>query len=557
MQNEHNMSTTFEYTGGDQTWIVPDGVTFIKAKVVGASGESSPDGLGGKGGTAATGGRDIPVTPGQMLQIVVGGRGGGQSAGIGGYNGGGNGGVWGIGGRGGGGGGASDIRRSETVLLSAGGGGGQGVALQSDSASNGNGGNGGGLNGEAGASNLSVGGGQGGTDTVGGLGGTGENPGTAGTSFVGGQGASRPQLALFAGGGGGGGYQGGGGGATDPDGGAGGGGGGSGYAHPDFAENVTFGVAADEGNGQVVIEYFREVTLTTTPAVPILTQTGWQLSETATVVFDGVGLVPTGTVTFTLYGPLNPDNLMCNSGTQVGSPVTLSLDQNGATPPATFDDVPAGLYQFVASYSGDETYAPFESACNDPSQQVTVSLLTPEIATLASQTVVRVDGRIVLTDTATVSGEVGGPTPTGQVEFNLHGPFPDVTSVSCDSSDTLVAKFLVSLVPDTVVSPPRATATGNTDLSTLSPRPSAPGVYQWVARYLPSDGPPNFYDSVSGVCKDPDEQVTVEDVPPQPPQPQPPQSSRARRLRGFASRLSCPVVVQSSRTGKRQCAPTV
>src|SRR5579864_313575 len=71
----------FNYTGAQQNFTVPAGVTQVTVRAYGGSSGSSADGAY----VRAT----IPVTPGESLAIFVGGN---QSAGIGGFNGGGNGG---------------------------------------------------------------------------------------------------------------------------------------------------------------------------------------------------------------------------------------------------------------------------------------------------------------------------------------------------------------------------------------------------------------------------------------------------------------------------------
>lgn len=121
------VTCTFEYNGTDgtdggvQTFTVPKRVNALTIDAWGAQGGGEKGGLGGH--ERAT----ISVTPGETLQVFVGGRGNGSS---GGYNGGGNGkpsGAYSTGG----GGGASDVRRAPgglaDRLIVAGGGGGDGV----------------------------------------------------------------------------------------------------------------------------------------------------------------------------------------------------------------------------------------------------------------------------------------------------------------------------------------------------------------------------------------------------------------------------------------------
>jgi len=155
-------SQTFNYTGSQQTFTVPSGVSTITIKVWGGQGGSGGYyssatycSTGGKGGYA-TG--DLSVTAGNTVYVYVGGQGEGfatcntymrsQPQKFGGWNGGGN----GYGGTypGTGGGGASDIRYGGTSIsdrkIIAGGGGGGGNAYTSTQLSNG--GAGGGASGE-------------------------------------------------------------------------------------------------------------------------------------------------------------------------------------------------------------------------------------------------------------------------------------------------------------------------------------------------------------------------------------------------------------------------
>jgi hypothetical protein len=233
---------TFTYTGSEQMYAVPSGVTLVRITAVGAAG-------GGVSGCAVSpsGGRgdvvtaDVPVTAGRTLFVEVGGVGmaGGcglaSTTSVGGFNGGAAAGVSGAHDPAGGGGGASDVRTVSagapdqqtfpSRLVVAGGGGGAAVAVgpaaggdagQAGWAVTGAGGGGGGVTGFSGGS-----GGVGGTGSC-----TGGSAGLDG-AFVGG-GRGGPS-ATASGGGGGGGYYGGGGGSGDNSaGGCGGGGGGGG-----------------------------------------------------------------------------------------------------------------------------------------------------------------------------------------------------------------------------------------------------------------------------------------------------------------------------------------
>ena len=165
-------SQTFSYTGSQQTFTVPSGVTSIVIDAYGAEG-----GIGQRGYTVTVnpgkGGRvqaTLSVTAGEALYIYIGGEGSLHNNsrgddGEGGWNGGGDGSSYGSGG--GGGGGGTDIRRGGTALanriLAVGGGGGSGCNHRTGD----EGGDGGGLTGQNGQSNSSYIG-YGGTQSAGG-----------------------------------------------------------------------------------------------------------------------------------------------------------------------------------------------------------------------------------------------------------------------------------------------------------------------------------------------------------------------------------------------------
>lgn len=224
-------TTTFDYTGADQTYTVPAGVYSVNVKEWGGGGGGGNAGgwsYGFAGGGSGYTDGDIAVTPGQVLTVMAGG------GGVNGtvyhpsqysYGGGGPGQISGSDFRyGAQGGGRSAIIYGGADLLTAGGGGGGG----SSRAANGEqGGAGGGSLGLDGSSYNQTAAGTGGTQSAGGAGGTSSYPpynGTAGSQYLGGT----PGLESY-GGGGGGGWYGGGGGAYDEPNDMGGGGGGSGY----------------------------------------------------------------------------------------------------------------------------------------------------------------------------------------------------------------------------------------------------------------------------------------------------------------------------------------
>jgi hypothetical protein len=247
----------FVYTGAEQTFVVPEGVTQINAQIAGARGGTSQSGVAGAAGAIVT--ATIDVTPGETLRLYIGSQGSGST---GGYNGGGAGGTNAR--DGGGGGGASDVRRGGSTLadrfIVAGGGG--GAASNCENGGSGGAGGAGGTTGASGAAGTGLGtgtpggGGGGGTGSAGGSGaslngaagvlGVGGAAGSTGGSVPGSQGN---------GGGGGGGYYGGGAGGSGSgsfSNCAGGGGGGGGSSLIPAGGSVT---GTNTSNGYVSFSY--------------------------------------------------------------------------------------------------------------------------------------------------------------------------------------------------------------------------------------------------------------------------------------------------------------
>jgi hypothetical protein len=237
---------TFNYTGGQQTFVMPDACKTVQVELWGAKGGNrSGYSAGGNGGYAKG---VLATEAGATLYLFV-----GQFPGVGspgGWNGGGNGDCSGHN-EGGGGGGASDIRVGGTsldhrVVVAAGGGGGGGMHEN-----NFPGGVGGGQTGGTGTGNCP---GQGGTQTTGGAKGADGCQGATsvdGSFGAGGCGASGG-CGLGGGGGGGGGWYGGGGGGTCSGGGSSAGGGSSyvgGVADGETQSNV------NGGHGKIVLTW--------------------------------------------------------------------------------------------------------------------------------------------------------------------------------------------------------------------------------------------------------------------------------------------------------------
>ena len=200
---------------------------------------------------------------------------------------------------------------------------------------------------------------------------------------------------------------------------------------------------------------------------------GGAIFDTATL---SGGVNPTGTITFTLFGP---NNATCTGAAIFTSTVPVSAG-NGNYTSGSFTTVAAGTYRWIAVYSGDANNAAVRTACNDANESVVVTKSGPIIATQASGPI-NVGGTI--SDTASLSGGTG---PTGTITFDVFGP----NNAICTG-----APVFTSTVP----------VAGNGNYLSATFTPTAPGTYRFVASY---SGDANNAAAATS-CDDPAEAVVV------------------------------------------------
>jgi hypothetical protein len=256
-------TTSFAFTGAEQTFRVPAGVTSLRVTAIGGRGGAGLRSVTTGGGFGARVTADLQVSPLQLLYVLVGANGANAASGVGAlgvFNGGGGGGNSGtaqFGSGGGAGGGGTDVRLVSSAagsasltsrVVVAGGGGGSG-----GSPAGVNGTADGGDAGQTGDTGANAGGGAPGTGATASAPGGG---GSAGASGLGGLGrSSAAEVNGGGGGGGGGGWFGGGGALNGSGGGAGGGGGGGGSS---FVSPTASGASTNSdstGTPQVLITY--------------------------------------------------------------------------------------------------------------------------------------------------------------------------------------------------------------------------------------------------------------------------------------------------------------
>jgi hypothetical protein len=390
----HATTQVFQPSGVERTWTVPQGITTVKVTAVGADGG---DNIGTGGSGARVEGLVLPVTPGQVFYINVGGQGSWR---VGGFNGGGRAGYATGGGQGGGG--ASDIRtvsRTEagsldSRLLVAPGGGGASYTS--------------GGNWESPGAAYQCGtnvAGQAASGSAGGAGGPACFTYQAGSAGSFGEGGESPS-----GGGGGGGWYGGGGGGVNA-----GGGGGSRYLDASIQGTPVW--SNGDGNSRVTLTY-PSVTASASPDFTFGdSASSGTLSATASLADAADG----GEYTFKLFGPDDSD---CT-----GTPVFTSQSsdpQSGAHTPTR-----AGDYRWVVTHTGSDDNDPV-SDCDDPNAETTVTRNTPDEITVQvdPENAVVDANRTRIEATGTSLGHYG-PHPAaewGTLRWRVYGPDdPDCT----------------------------------------------------------------------------------------------------------------------------------
>jgi PKD repeat protein len=240
-----------------------------------------------------------------------------------------------------------------------------------------------------------------------------------------------------------------------------------------------FGVGTDGqpgggfGTNQVTVNAATATAPIATAVSPTPIAVGGSFHDTATLTPPPGAVVPTGTVTFNVYGP---GDTTCAGGRVFTSTNALNAAGTGATSD-NFTPTTTGTYRVIAAYSGDANYNGSASTCNDPGES---EVVTPSGLTITAGVP---PGPVATGDsvhvTATLSSPpAGAPTPTGTVRFDVYGP-----------GDTTCAGAPVF----TSVNPLNPSGTSATS-STFTP--ASPGNYHVVATY---SGDAN-YNPVASAC---------------------------------------------------------
>jgi hypothetical protein len=199
---------------------------------------------------------------------------------------------------------------------------------------------------------------------------------------------------------------------------------------------AAFSAAASGGLATVV------PTLTTTAGA-----TGGAVSDTAHL---SGGLLPSGTITFRLYGP---NDATCGNPPIDSEVVPVSGNGDYASDGVV---VPAvGTYRFTAEYSGDASNTGVNPVCNAPNESVDIVAVAPTLTTTATPSGSAIGDIAHLT---------GGNHPTGTIQFLLFGP----NDATCGGLAIAPEPLLVG---------------GNGDYPSGDITPVLQGTYRWTASY--------------------------------------------------------------------------
>jgi hypothetical protein len=186
--------------------------------------------------------------------------------------------------------------------------------------------------------------------------------------------------------------------------------------------------------------------IVTTAGATIILGSSSKLTDTATL---SGGYVPSGSITFNLYGP---------SSTVVDTETATVSGNGNYSTPTGYVPTAAGSYYWVASYGGDTN----NNTATGVHEPETVSAVSPAIATTPGGTV-QIGAGTNLTDSATLSG---GYSPTGTITFTLYSP-----------SNAVVYTDVVT------VNSGNGTYTTASGTNPGGFAPTTAGIYQWAASY--------------------------------------------------------------------------
>jgi len=198
-------------------------------------------------------------------------------------------------------------------------------------------------------------------------------------------------------------------------------------------------------------------------------------SVTDTAALAG-GYDPTGTITYTLFGP--SPTMAC--ATQVGQVSAKVTSGNGTYVSPAITPAQAGTYWWIANFGGDTNNTATTNACGASGESSVVNRVIPSIITTAKPSSVTVGGSVA--DQSVLSG---GYSPTGTITWSLYA------NASCTGTPVFTTGT-------------GGAVSGNSTYTSASVTTTAPGIYTWDFSY----GGDTNNNPVS-VCGGPGQTLTV------------------------------------------------
>jgi len=179
-----------------------------------------------------------------------------------------------------------------------------------------------------------------------------------------------------------------------------------------------------DANESSVVNPVQPAIVTNADAGPV--NIGQTIHDTATL---SGGSNPTGTITFSLYGPFlgTTDSTSCTAQKLITT-YQVTVNGNGTYSSPAYTTTAAGKYLWIAAYGGDNNNNSATTACNDAFESSVVQPNSPALSTAPTV-------KVIHSDSATLSG---GASPTGSITFNLY------QNTTCTGSPAFTATKTVS-----------------------------------------------------------------------------------------------------------------
>ena len=236
----------------------------------------------------------------------------------------------------------------------------------------------------------------------------------------------------------------------------------------DYSGDFNYDASSDTATAECVdVTAAPSSTVTTPDSTSIVL--GHSDGDSATVTGNTAGGSPTGTVTFYECGPTPTATPCTSTADPLGSAVSVTIGAHhvSSATSASFTPTATGFWCFAADYSGDSNY----QASSDTTTDECVDVVGARTTTVTSPTNSTIAVGQSDSDSATVTGNAAGGSPTGTVSFYRCGPLS--APAACTSTATKVGTSIVL----TAGSGDTATATS------ASFKPTAVGYWCFGARY--------------------------------------------------------------------------